>query len=135
MATSEVRNAMTARPDRTEMGPILVAALDTLGLPILLHDYDQVLFANSSAAEILGAVRGADIAGLGLDAFLVPELASVTKERRAYLLRDGVVFADLPIKLTTLDGRTIRLRVDARPIAFPDRTIGMVTLKALEPGE
>jgi len=126
---------VSVRPDRGEMSQILVAALDALGLPILLHDYEQVLFANSAAAGILGAVPGADIAGSALDTFLVPELASVTKERRAYLLRDRVAFADLPIKMRTLDGRTIRLRVDARPVAFQDRTIGMVTLKALEPGE
>ncbi len=112
-----------------------MAALDALVLPILLHDYDQILYANSAAAGVLGATPGADLAGLGLDTFLVPELASVTKERRAYLLGNRVAFADLPIKMQTLDGRTIRLRVDARPIAFPDRTIGMVTLTTLEPGE
>jgi PAS domain-containing protein len=112
-----------------------VAALDAVGLPVLLHDYDQVIFANAAAAEILGAAPGADITGMGLDTFLVPELASMTKERRAYLLEHRVVFADLPIKMNTLDGRTIRLRVDARPLAFQGRTVGMVTLKALEPGE
>lgn len=123
------------RPDRGEMSQILMATLDALDVPILLHDYDQILFANAAAAGILGAVPGADLAGLELDAFLVPELASVTKERRAYLLRDQVAFADLPIKMNTLDGRTIRITVDARPIVFRDGTIGMVTLTALETGE
>ncbi len=126
---------MPVQPDRDEMNQILMAAMDTLDLPILLHDYDQILFTNAAAARILGAAPGADMAGLGLEAFIIPELASMTTERRAYLLRNHVAFADLPIKMRTLDGRTIRLRVDARPVRFQDRTFGVVTMKALEPDE
>jgi PAS domain-containing protein len=126
---------VSVRTDSSETSQLLVAALDVLSLPILLHDHDHIMFANAAAAEILGAATGAEIAGLGLDAFVVPELASMTRERRAYLLRNHVVFSDLPIKMRTLDGRTIRLTVDARPFAFRDRTIGMVTLRALEPDE
>lgn len=109
--------------------------MDAMALPIMLHDYERILFANLAATEILGAARGADIAGLGLDVFVMPELESVTRERRAYLLRDHVVFSGLPIKMRTLDGRTIRLTVDARPFQFDGRTIGMVTLRALEAAE
>jgi PAS domain S-box-containing protein len=121
-------NAVSERFDRNEFSQILVATLDSLSLPILLHDYDQIIYANSAAAEILGAVKGAEIAGMGLDTFVVPELASTTRERRAVLLQSHVAFTDLPIMMQRLDGRTIHLRVDARPIVLRDRTIGMVTL-------
>jgi PAS domain-containing protein len=120
---------MSVRFDREETSQLLVAAVDALDLPMLLHDQDLVLFANSAAAKVLGAVSGADIAGLSLDSFLDPELASMARERRAYLLRNQVIFDDLPIKMRTLDGRTVHLRVDARPISFHDSTIGMVTLR------
>jgi PAS domain S-box-containing protein len=124
----EWRKTVTARFDRGESNQLLVAALDAVGLPILVHDYDLIIFANSAAAEILGAGTGADIAGLSLDTFLVPELAGTTKQRRAFLLDSQVAFSDLPIKMRTLDGRTIHLRVDARPLAYQDSTIGVVTL-------
>jgi PAS domain-containing protein len=125
---------MSVRSDTSEAS-LLVAAFDAMALPVLLHDYDRVLFANAAAGQILGAATGADLAGMTLDTFVVPELAAVTRERRAYLLRNGVVFADLPIKMRTLDGREIRLTIDARPFSFDGRSIGMATLKALEADE
>jgi PAS domain-containing protein len=119
---------VSVRFDRDEASQLLVAALDALGRPFLLHDDDLILFANAAAAEFLGAEPGADIAGLSLDAFVVPELESVTRERRTYLLHTGVAFSGLPIQMRTLDGRTVSLKVDARPIEFEGTTIGVVTL-------
>ena len=119
---------MPVRFDRDEASQLLVAALDALRVPILIHDDDLIIFANAAAAEFLGAEPGADIAGLSLDAFVVPELASVTRERRTYLLHTGMVFDALPIQMRTLDGRTVRLTIDARPIEFQGHTIGLVTL-------
>ena len=105
-----------------------MAALDALSVPVLLHDDDLIIFANSAAAAFLGAEPGADIAGLSLDTFVIPELASVTRERRTYLLHTGMAFSALPIQMRTLDGRTVRLTIDARPIEFQGQTIGLVTL-------
>lgn len=119
---------MPVRFDRDDASQLLVAALDAMTIPIMLHDDDFILFANSAAARILGAEPGADIAGLSLDTFVVPELAAVTKERRNYLLHSGMVFAALPIQMRTLDGRTIRLTIDARSIDFQGTKIGVVTL-------
>jgi PAS domain-containing protein len=119
---------VSVRLDRTEASQLLVVAMDALRIPVLLHEDDVIIFANAAAAEFLGAEPGADIAGLSLDTFVVPELASITKERRNYLLHTGVTFADLPIQMRTLDGRTVRLKIDARPITFNGATIGMATL-------
>jgi PAS domain S-box-containing protein len=115
-------------PDSVETSGLFEAALEALALPVLLHDEDRVIFANASAREFLGAATRADIEGLPLDTFVVPDMEAVTQERRAYLMRDRVAFPDVPIKMRTLDGRTVRLTVAARPIAFEGRTLGLVTL-------
>lgn len=120
---------MAVRFDREDASQLLVAALDALDLPVLLHDDDHVVFANAASARLLGAAKGADLAGLALDSFLDPELKAMARERRAYLMHNHMSFDDLPIKMHTLDGRVIHLRVDARPIAFGDATVGMVTLR------
>jgi PAS domain-containing protein len=111
-----------------EMETLAAAALDALSLPVLLHDDNHVLFANAAARQLLGPATASEIEGLSLDTFLVPELANVTVERRGYLLRNRLVFNDLPILMRALDGRTLHLRVDAQPITVGQSTIAMVTL-------
>jgi PAS domain S-box-containing protein len=126
---------MPAPSEHEAISSYLAAALDALGLPVLLHDDNHVLYANGAARQILGAATPAEIEGLCLDTFAVPELASVIKERRTYLLQKDMAFTDLPIMMRTLDGRTIHLRVDAQPITVDGSTVGMVTIAQRPGGE
>lgn len=119
---------MSARPDRDEMSGLLETAMEALALPLLLHDEDNIVFVNAAGREILGAATRADIEGLSLDSFATPDLTPFTQERRAYLLRDRVAFTEVPIKMNTLDGRTVHLTVDARPVLFEGKTFGLVTV-------
>lgn len=119
---------MSARSERDHTCEMLAAAMDALDLPVLVHDDERILFANAAAVRTLGGSAGADFAGLTLDAFVVPELAPVIRERRGYLLSHRVEFRELPIKMQALDGTELRLVVNARPIVLKDRTVGLVTL-------
>lgn len=119
---------MSERPSGDGCAGLHEAALEALGFPVLLHDRSLVLYANALAREILGAANRDEIEGLPLDTFLDPDLTPVAHERREYLISNKASFSEVPIKMYTLDGRTIRLTVDARPIEFEGRTVGMVTV-------
>jgi len=110
------------------MRGVLEAAMDEMTLPVMLHDEEVILFANAATRRILGAAERSDIEGLRLDSFMIPEMLPVNRERREYLLRDRAVFSAVPVKMRTLDGREIRLTVDARPIVVDGRTYGLVTI-------
>jgi PAS domain S-box-containing protein len=125
---SDEGEAVAASLDCDEMRGVLEAALEALTLPVMLHDEESILFANAATRQILGATRRDEIEGLTLDTFVVPEMLTLTQERRAYLLRDHAVLSGVPVKMKTLDGREIRLVVDARPIVVGERTFGLVTI-------
>lgn len=94
----------------------------------MLYDNECVLFANESAQRMLGATSVDEIEGVSLDVFLVPELQHVSTERRGYVMRDLVGLNDLALKIRTLDGRIVHLRVNIRPISWRGTTVAMVTL-------
>ena len=112
----------------SDVGQLLAEALKVLPEPVVLYDDDHVLFANEAAARLLGASTPADLEGACLDGFVVPELTDVSHERRGYVMQDGLEFTGLPVKVCTLDGQIMPLRVDVRPISLDGMTVAMVTL-------
>ena len=107
---------------------LFAAAFKALPHPVVLYDETQVLFANAAAQRLFGGSRSAQVEGTALEALHVPELSDVGVQRRMFVLHGNATFTDVPVKVRTLDGQTLRLRVDMRPVSLDGTTIGMLTL-------
>jgi PAS domain-containing protein len=111
-----------------DLGPLLLAALEALPQPVMLYDLDRVVYANAASRRMLGARTAGDVLGSSLDCFLDPDFADASNERREYVIGQGLEFTDLRVKIRTLDGRTLTMRVDVRPFSFDGKSYAMVTL-------
>ena len=119
---------MTARPDGDGQAALYRAALDILPDPILIYDDSQVLYANAAACRLLGGAQTMQLQGRRVDAFILPELAEVSTQRRAYVMQQGVELKNLIVKIRGLNGEPTVLRVDIRPISFESSTAAIATL-------
>jgi PAS domain S-box-containing protein len=111
-----------------DLEPLLAAALEALPQPVMLYDLDRVVYANAASRRMLGAHTAGDVLGMSLDGFLDPDFADASNERRGYVIGQGLEFTDLRVKIRTLDGRTLTMDVDVRPLSFDGTNYAMVTL-------
>jgi PAS domain S-box-containing protein len=119
---------VTTESERKDRTAILEAALDALPLPVLIYDDTHVLYANRAAHEVLGADDSTRLQGMRVAEFILPALAEVNDQRRAYVMKHGVELKDLALKIRGLDGHPTVLQVDIRPISFSGETAAMATL-------
>jgi PAS domain S-box-containing protein len=110
------------------MDDLLERALMLVPEPVVLYDDERILFANLAARRILGATAETELEGARLDDFVTPDLAEISEERRGYVVRNGLEFTDLPVKVRALDGRIMLMNVDIRPLTVGTKTVAMVTL-------
>jgi PAS domain S-box-containing protein len=106
----------------------MATALEALPQPVMLYDADRVVYANAASCEMLGASVPEDVIGARLDQFLAPEFADASNERRQFVMSAGLELSNLRVKIRTLDGRTLTMDVDVRPLSFDAATYAMVTL-------
>ena len=119
---------MTARSDGDGQAALYRAALDVLPDPIVIYDDTQVLYANDAACRLLGGAKEMQLQGRRVEAFVLPELAEVSTQRRAYVMEQGIELKNLIVKVRGLNGEPTVLRVDIRPISFESSTAAMATL-------
>ena len=101
------------------------AALVELPIPIILSDYETLLFANHSAVRMLRASSRAQVEGLAAAAILHPDIHAAAGERRGLILDRGQTLSGIPIKLCALDGTTVVVSADAHPVVFGDAKVAM----------
>lgn len=107
------------------LGLYCEAALVELSAPIILSDYESILFANHSAVRMLRASSRAEVEGLPAMSILHPDLHAAARERRGLLLDRGQTLSGIPIKLRALDGTTVVVSADAHPVVFGDTAVAM----------
>ncbi len=115
-------------PQSDDAHSVHEAALDALPDPILVYDDTCVLYANEAARRALGGSGSTDLVGMPVQEFIFADLAEVNDSRRGYVMRDGVAFSNLPVKIRGLNGAPMTLHVDIRPITFRGQTAAMATL-------
>jgi|GEM_PF-2787995 len=107
------------------LGLYCEAALVELPIPIILSDYETLLFANNSAVRMLRATSRAEVEGLPAASLLHPDMRAAAGERRGLIIDRGQALARIPIKLITFDGETIAVSADAYPVVFGEITVAM----------
>ena len=119
---------MTDHSSEESLDGVFRAALDALVEPVLLYDDCRILYANPAACRVLGGADCANIEGVSVDDFILPDLAEVNNARRAYVMQQGMALHDLVVKVRGLDGKPTVLHVDIRPIQCNGATVALATL-------
>lgn len=101
------------------------AALTELPIPIILSDYETLLFANHCAVLMLRATSRAEVEGLPVTSILHPDMRAAAGERRGLILDRGQALSRIPIKLIAFDGTTVAVSADAHPVVFGETTVAM----------
>lgn len=94
------------------------AALDALSLPVVIHDYDRIQYANDAVATLLKVPARASLVGVPSNSFSYGETAEAEKQRRQLVLQSGTRLTDIPVKVRAADGSTVTARADATPIRY-----------------
>ena len=105
----------TAEPRRS----LYEAALDALERPVLIHDRDTILYANPATRGILHAGE-TPLVGRSITDIVHPDGRAAGDQRRGLVLDSGQQLDRLPVKLRALDGATLYVLVDARPIEWTE---------------
>jgi len=98
------------------------AALVALDVPIIIHEYDEILFANAAACRALRAADTCELVGASITSFVHRDGREAGQQRRELVLEHGQVIRDLPVKLKGVDGSTLYARVSGKRIEWGNRT-------------
>ena len=107
------------------------AALDTFSTPLVVHDMEQIWFANRAAAHCLGMDSPDDLVGRPIESIIHSDALDAGRERRRLFLPGNQPVLDVPIKLHTADGRSRHVRVDATPIHAGADSAALVWARAV----
>jgi len=101
---------------RDVIAGLLAAALEALPKPIVVSDYQTIIFANAAMRSLLRVASRTQIEGRDPLDFLHPDTHEAVKERRRLLRNGAAGFRNLPIKLLAADGETIGADLAITPI-------------------
>ncbi len=108
----------------------LALVFEALPDPMLVHDEREILAANAACRHLLGAASSEDIVGLPVESIVHPDGHAAGAARRGLIARGR--FDELngvEVKLVRLDGRQVRIRVDAHVIGTNGRRAFLVTAR------
>ena len=130
------RGGTPAVPDLGEFGGELgVAILEALAAPILIQDIDTILFANAAARGHLAASDRSQLEGRHIMSIIHPDGMLATIERVGFVFATRQKLTAVPLKLKTLDGRTIHAEGDAYPLKASGRWGVLVLGRFVRDGE
>ena len=108
----------------------LARVFEALPDPMLLHDEHHILAANAACRHLLGATSSEAIVGLPVESIVHPDGHAAGEARRSLIAHGR--FDELngvAVKLVRLDGRQVRIRVDAHVISANGRRAFLVTAR------
>jgi PAS domain-containing protein len=105
-------------------------ALSMLSRPILVCDWDQILFANSAAARLLKAESADELIGRSLDELVHPDMRTPDAMRRQLLTESRQPLLGLPAKLYACDGSIVTALTDAHPVEVDGRIVIVYSVAA-----
>lgn len=94
------------------------AALCALDTPLLVHGEKTIFFANPAALDAMHAANATQIIGADVSSIVHRDGIDAGRERRRLVLASGQSIQGVPVKLRTIDGRTVYATADARRIEW-----------------
>lgn len=107
-------------PEKPDLGPgapeLGRAIIDALPVPILIQDFDTILFANAAARTYLQTPEGDRVEGQPIAAIVHPDGMDAMVERVQFVFDTQHTLRGVPVKVRTFDGRPFHTVADAYPI-------------------
>ena len=119
--------------DDAGMPAIVSAAIEALPRPILVTDYETMLYVNACGRELLGADSTAEIYDRPIQELVHPDAHEAMFERRPLVLNSRQSVRGIPMKLRGIDGRVVTPRGDVVPVEFGGRMRALVLLDVAVP--
>lgn len=108
------------------------AALEGHPDPIIVHDYDTILYANPAALQALRASGRDDVIGMPAAHFTHEQSREAGAERRRLVLEHGVWLKEACVKLRACDGTVWKMTGEAGRIGDGEPMV-MVIGRTMEP--
>lgn len=112
MGDGKLHSPATTDSEPHRRATLCEAAVEALPDAIMMHDTVAVLFANHAMRAMLHASAPAQVEGELISAFVHPDSASASAERRELLTQRGWKLDDVPLKLVATDGSPVYARAD-----------------------
>jgi PAS domain-containing protein len=116
--------------DSDEISGYCRVALSMLSRPILVCDWDHILFANSAAARLLKAESAEQLIGRSLTELVHPDMRTPDAMRRKLLTESRQPLLGLPAKLYASDGSIVTALTDAHPVEVDGRIVIVYSVAA-----
>jgi PAS domain-containing protein len=116
--------------DSDQLAGFCAVALGMLSRPILVCDWDHILFANSAAARLLKAESADHLIGRSLDELVHPDMRTPGTMRRQLLTESRQPLLGLPAKLYACDGSIVTALTDAHPVEVEGKVVIVYSLAA-----
>jgi PAS domain S-box-containing protein len=114
-----------SRNDTELVAALLAAALQAIPHPLLISDYETILWVNEPCRRLLGAAKVDDIYSRPALDFAHPDMHEAMAERKDVVLLRHQRMDDLPMKFLALDGSARPDTVSLVPIEFDGRTCAL----------
>ncbi|PKQ36854.1 MAG: hypothetical protein CVT59_10730 [Actinobacteria bacterium HGW-Actinobacteria-1] len=123
-------------PDRwleaARQGEVQRAIVESVPLPTILHNEEQVLYANPAALRLYGARDLSEMVGKNIFELAHPDSESAARERVALIYTRGLDGQRLATKIVTLDGRALNCVVTAYPLHLLGRDLIITVVMSTE---
>ncbi|MHB1340541.1 MAG: PAS domain S-box protein [Coriobacteriia bacterium] len=109
-------------------GELQRGLVETLPLPVLLHDQEIIVYANQACVRFARATGPEELVGKKVLAFVHPDGGSAAQERVRLVYERDLHVRNAECKIITLDGATIRCTVAGFPVHVLGRDLIAVVI-------
>ena len=103
--------------------------LQSIDKPVVIHNIDEIIFANKKALEIVGLRSFEDAKRYNIFDFTAPEYKEMAYRRAKLVLETGMSLPSAIEKGFTVSGEPIVVVVDTKPVLVNGRRAVMITLE------
>jgi PAS domain S-box-containing protein len=109
------------RTDAELVSALIAAAVQAIPHPLLISDYETVLWVNEPCRRLLAGSGTQDVTGRSVLDVVHPDMRKATAERKDVVLHRNQPMDGLPMKFVALDGSVVSDTVSLVPIEFDGR--------------
>jgi PAS domain S-box-containing protein len=111
--------------DEQRIRQAIAAAVHVMPLPLLVSDYETVLFTNDHGRRMLRASSVPDVVGRPVTDWVHADTRAAMAERRPLVLEVEQRLSHVPVKLVGADGAPVTLVAELGPVRFAGRTCAL----------
>ncbi len=94
--------------------------IETMPVPAIAYDTEQIVYANPSLAHLLKARHSKEVVGRSVLDFVHPDARPAVMERTRIIIESGARIPHVENRLILCDGGELRVTLCAFPLRFGD---------------